>query len=93
MIKVSPKQKIVIDYGLAAVGAFVGNLVGGGIIDPVVGAFGGFFVSDLVSYIDPGKVPTQDIENQVIALVNQELQKQQSPASPAVTVPVASSTK
>ena len=88
IIRVSAKTKVIIDYGLAAVGAFVGNLVGGGIIDPVAGAFGGFFVSDLVTYIDTGKVPTQDIENQVIGLVNQELQKQRSlQTTAAVVVP------
>ncbi len=81
IIKVSQKTKVVIDYGLAAVGAFVGHLVSGGIVDPVIGAFGGFFVSDLVTFIDTGKVPTQAIETQVIGLVNQELQKQK-PAQP-----------
>ncbi|MDG6906041.1 MAG: hypothetical protein JRN20_09685 [Nitrososphaerota archaeon] len=90
IMKVSQKTKIVIDYGLAAVGAFIGNLVGGGIVDPVIGAFGGFFVSDLVTYVETGKIPTQDIENQVISLVNQELQKQESKSTTAVTTPAKS---
>lgn len=76
IIKLTQKQKVIVDYGLAAVGAFVGHLASGGIIDPVAGAFGGFFVSDLVTYVDAGKVPIQDIENQVIGLVQTEMQKQ-----------------
>lgn len=75
LVKLSQKQKVVVDYALAALGAFLGNLVGRGIIDPIAGAFVGFFVSDLITYIDTGKVPVQDIEEQVIPLIQQEIAK------------------
>ncbi|MHB1907750.1 MAG: hypothetical protein ACYCQJ_02620 [Nitrososphaerales archaeon] len=66
MYKLSQKQKLICDYGLAALGTFIGNLVSGGVIGTVAGAIAGFAISDLAFYVDNGTIPVAQVEQQAV---------------------------
>ena len=70
IIKLSQKQKIVADYGLAAIGMVISQLVHAGVLGALVGLVGGFLVSDLTTFVDAGSVSQQQVLQQTVQAVS-----------------------
>jgi len=64
-MKISPKEKKILDFVLALAGFGVGLATNTGIIGPTVGLAAGYFVSDLVTEVDTGAIDAATLATQI----------------------------